>query len=100
MLAEPIFLRYRCSAAASTGRANGVGKSNLLDVITFLSSLADRPLVEAAMSVRSDSTRYGDVSALFTQQGEWRSPNMRFEAEMIVPREGVDELGQTAPRHH
>lgn len=139
MLAEPIFLRYRCSAAASTGRAiingqansrevirklltrlkvqgfknlvdvdlrfgpftciagaNGVGKSNLLDVITFLSSLADRPLVEAAMSVRSDSTRYGDVSALFTQQGEWRSPNMRFEAEMIVPREGVDELGQTA----
>lgn len=76
--------------------SNGVGKSNLLDVINFLSSLADRPLVEAAMSVRSDSTRYGDVSALFTQQGEWHAPSMRFEAEMIVPREGVDELGQTA----
>ncbi len=31
---------------------NGVGKSNLFDAIMFLQALADRPLLEAAVSVR------------------------------------------------
>lgn len=48
------------------------------------------------MSVRSDSARFGDVSTLFTQQGKWRAPEMVFEAEMIVPRRGVDDLAQDA----
>jgi AAA15 family ATPase/GTPase len=34
--------------------ANGVGKSNLFDAITFLSALAEKPLMEAALSVRSE----------------------------------------------
>lgn len=31
---------------------NGVGKSNLFDAISFLAALADKPLVEAASTVR------------------------------------------------
>ena len=38
--------------------ANGVGKSNLFDAIRFLSALADKPLVEAALSVRDEGGRY------------------------------------------
>ena len=34
--------------------ANGVGKSNLFDAIGFLSGLADRPLLDAALSVRDE----------------------------------------------
>ncbi len=75
---------------------NGVGKSNLLDAIAFLSSLADQTLIEAAMSVRSDSTWAGDIAALFTRYGDQHRTTMRFEAEMVVPRSGLDELGQTA----
>lgn len=86
----------RFGAFTCVAGANGVGKSNLLDAISFLSALADKPLLEAAMGVRSDSTRFGDVSAIFTRAGEWRSPEMSFEAEMIVPKSGVDDLGQTA----
>ncbi|MEC4817495.1 MAG: AAA family ATPase [Scytonema sp. PMC 1069.18] len=37
--------------------ANGVGKSNLFDAIRFLSAIADRPLVEAALSVRDEEGR-------------------------------------------
>ncbi|MGB7485366.1 MAG: AAA family ATPase, partial [Phormidesmis sp.] len=43
---------------------NGVGKSNLFDAIRFLSSLADRPLIEAAMSVRDEEGKSGDVRSL------------------------------------
>ena len=32
---------------------NGAGKSNLFDAILFLQALADKPLLEAAMAVRS-----------------------------------------------
>lgn len=75
---------------------NGVGKSNLLDAIAFLSALADRPLVEAAMSVRDEERRTGDVAALFHRYGNTHSMKMSFEAEMIVPSTGVDDLGQPA----
>ncbi len=34
--------------------ANGVGKSNLFDAIIFLSALAEKTLIEAAMSVRGE----------------------------------------------
>jgi len=37
--------------------ANGVGKSNVLDAIVFLSALADRPLIDAALSVRDQKAR-------------------------------------------
>jgi predicted ATPase len=76
--------------------ANGVGKSNLFDAIRFLSALADHPLVEAALSVRDEHRRNADVRSLFHRTGETYADTMSFEAEMIVPAEGTDDLGQHA----
>jgi predicted ATPase len=73
---------------------NGVGKSNLFDAIHFLSALADRPLLDAALSVRDAGDRTADVHSLFHRVGTTYEDEMFFEAEMIVPREGVDDLGQ------
>ncbi len=75
---------------------NGVGKSNLFDAIRFLSALADLPLIEAALSVRNEGGKTGDVRSLFHRVGAEYSNEMSFEAEMIVPIQGVDDLGQTA----
>jgi predicted ATPase len=76
--------------------ANGVGKSNLFDAIRFLSALASRPLIEAALSVRDAEAKSGDVRSLFHRVGNVYADEMFFEAEMIIPPEAVDELGQTA----
>src|SRR5882724_9886452 len=73
---------------------NGVGKSNLFDAIRFLSALADRPLIEAAKSVREG--RSTDVQNLFHRVGDQFDERMSFEAELIVPGEGEDDLGQKA----
>ncbi|MBK9711039.1 MAG: AAA family ATPase [Kouleothrix sp.] len=75
---------------------NGVGKSNLFDAIHFLSALADRPLLDAALSVRDEGKRTTDVRSLFHRIGETYVDEMSFEVEMIVPQEGVDDLGQQA----
>ncbi len=75
--------------------ANGVGKSNLFDSIRFLSALAeDQTLIEAAKSVREGRT--ADVLGLFHRSGNKHGPRMEFEAEMIVPEVGFDDLGQQA----
>jgi predicted ATPase len=76
--------------------ANGVGKSNLFDAIRFLSALADMPLIQAALSVRDQEGKTGDIRSLFHRVGSNYVNEMSFEAEMIVPAEGVDDLGQTA----
>ena len=76
--------------------ANGVGKSNLFDAIRFLSALADLPLIEAALSVRDEAGKTGDVRSLFHRVGDSYENEMTFEAEMIVPAEGEDDLGQKA----
>ncbi|MDX1982798.1 MAG: AAA family ATPase [Bryobacteraceae bacterium] len=73
---------------------NGVGKSNLFDAITFLSRLADRPLIEAAMSIRDEPGRAGDPRGIFHHSGSRYADHVEFDAEMIVPREGTDDLGQ------
>lgn len=75
---------------------NGVGKSNLFDAITFLSALADRPLVDAARSVRDERYRATDLRSLFLKQSGEHLPEMEFKAEMLVPDSGQDDLGQTA----
>ncbi|MBN1344446.1 MAG: AAA family ATPase [Phycisphaerae bacterium] len=75
---------------------NGVGKSNLFDAIRFLSALADRPLIDAALSVRDEMGRTADLRGLFHRVGDEYAPEMSFEAEMIIPKEGTDDLGQTA----
>lgn len=76
--------------------ANGVGKSNLFDAIRFLSSLADRPLMDAALSVRDEGRRSADVRSIFHRVGDEYDPEMSFVAEFIIPGEGIDDLGQAA----
>ena len=76
--------------------ANGVGKSNLFDAITFLSGLADRPLMEAAKSVRDERNHSTDVRSLFLHHAGGHVDTMAFEAEMLIPEAGHDDLGQPA----
>ncbi len=74
---------------------NGSGKSNLFDAIRFLSLLAEKPLVEAALSiVRGSGGRSADIRSLFHKVGDQYAEEMSFEAEMIIPAEGIDDLGQ------
>ena len=49
---------------------NGVGKSNLFDVIRFLSALANQTLMSAAASVRDQDSRTADVRSLFHRAGD------------------------------
>ncbi len=76
--------------------ANAVGKSNLFDAIHFLSALADRPLLDAALSVRTEGGRTTDVKSLFHRVGDDINKEISFVAEMLVPHEGWDDLGQEA----
>lgn len=75
---------------------NGAGKSNLFDAIRFLSALADRPLMDAALSVRDEKNKGGDVRSLFHRVAQRREDRMVFVADMIVPQSGEDDLGQVA----
>ena len=82
---------FTCIAGPS-----GSGKSNVFDAIHFLSALADRPLLEVALSVRAESGRTTDIRSLFHRVGDQYADTMSFEAEMIVPGEAQDDRGQTA----
>ena len=75
---------------------NGAGKSNLFDAISFLSALANQTLMEAAACVRDQDSRTSDVRRLFNRVGDRYEDKMSFEAEMVVPRKAVDDLGQDA----
>lgn len=75
---------------------NGVGKSNLFDAITFLSALAEKTLIEAAMSVRGEGGQVADVRHLFHRTGEDYDDKMSFEVEMIIPHKGKDDYCQIA----
>lgn len=75
---------------------NAVGKSNLFDAIRFLSLLANDTLMNAALAVRSEGKRTGDIRGLFHRVGNTYRDTMTFEAEMIIPKEAIDDLGQKA----
>ena len=75
---------------------NGVGKSNLFDAIRFLSALANGTLMEAAAAVRDQDSRIPPVRDLFHRVGYHYAERITFEAEMIVPRRAIDDLGQEA----
>ena len=75
---------------------NASGKSNLFDAIAFLSYLADRPLMDAASAIRGEAGLPSDVRNLFHRVGEHYTDTMSFRVEMIVPAEGIDDLGQAA----
>jgi predicted ATPase len=74
--------------------ANGVGKSNLLDAISFLSALADQTLVDAALAVRDIGSRTGDIRGLFSHIGDHYGSEMSFRTEMVIPKHGEDDLGR------
>jgi predicted ATPase len=73
---------------------NGVGKSNVFDVIQFLSFLADHEIMTAAQMVRSTEGRSADPRELFWTDGEEIAPRLSFAAEMIVPRVVRDDFGR------
>lgn len=75
---------------------NGVGKSNLFDALRFLSALTEKPLMEAALSVRGEEERTSDLEGIFHRVGDRQSTEMSFLVEMIIPLEGIDHLGQDA----
>jgi len=89
----------RFGAFTCIAGSNGVGKSNLFDAIRFLSDLADHSLIKAATSVRDETS---DVRSIFRKYTNKETAEvsyldeMSFEAEMIIPQEGVDDLGQEA----
>lgn len=75
---------------------NAVGKSNLFDVIRFLSLLADHTLMEAALSIRGSGAETADIRDLFETRGVEHARSFRIAAEMIVNPEVRDDFGRQA----
>ena len=75
--------------------ANGVGKSNLFDAISFLRDLTELSIVEAAGKVRDPAGR-SDIRDLFTKTSKGLVQRMSFEADFIVAKSVVDDFGQKA----
>lgn len=76
--------------------ANSIGKSNFFDALAFLSNLADKTIVEAAKSVRSENQKHSDIRDIFFRRGKDYFPRMLFEVDMLLPKKGIDDLGQLA----
>lgn len=76
--------------------ANAIGKSNFFDALAFLSNLADKTVVEAARSIRSENQKHSNIEDMFYRTGEDVTKTIEFEIDMLVPKEGTDDLGQTA----
>lgn len=91
-----INVEVRLGSFTCVAGPNGSGKSNLFDAIMFLSHLADKSLLEAAQLVRDPDCKNSDVRSLFFKAGDSTHEFMEFEAEMIVPKYGIDDLGQKA----
>ncbi len=75
---------------------NGSGKSNLFDAITFLSLLASDTLINAAVHIRDEIGRTGNIRNIFHRVGNEYAEKLDFEVEMLIPQTGVDDLGQEA----
>jgi predicted ATPase len=78
---------------------NGVGKSNIFDVLQFVSYLADYPVIEAVSKIRGGGEgqmNYNSISDIFRRTGASSSDKILIATEMIIPSKGVDELGQPA----
>jgi predicted ATPase len=77
--------------------ANGIGKSNIFDVIEFMSHMASETLAEAAQRVRGASgMRSGDPRDLFWDGYRNQQRIIQLAAEMLVPELVEDDLGAEA----
>jgi predicted ATPase len=76
--------------------ANAAGKSNLFDAIVFLANLADMTILEAAKSIRSEEQKHSNIKDVFFKSSNKNYEYMSFEVDMLVPKTGIDDLGQTA----
>lgn len=88
---ELYFGPFTCIAGA-----NAIGKSNFFDALTFLSNLADKTIVEAAKSVRSENQKHSNLRDIFFRSGAQYKATMSFEVDMLIQNRGIDDLGQTA----
>ncbi len=75
---------------------NGVGKSNVFDVIQFLSRLADQSLMEAALSVRGSDPETSNLRDLFWTDGVKYLDNFTIAAEMLVDSDIEDDFKRAA----
>ncbi len=73
---------------------NGVGKSNLIDALVFLGATARGTLLDAVSAVRADGTAAASPASLFFRSGTMQGNEMRFEADLLIPTEGVDDGGR------
>lgn len=75
---------------------NGAGKSNIFDAIRFLHLLVQHPIMEAVKLLREARGRFPEPRSLFSTFGDYRAPEIRLTAELIVRRENRDEFGVSA----
>ena len=74
---------------------NAAGKSNLLDVIMFLSDLTEFSIVEAASRVRDRAgLRKGDIESIFSRTRFGVAKKIEIEAEFLVAKQATDDFGQ------
>jgi predicted ATPase len=76
--------------------ANAIGKSNFFDALSFLSNLSDKTIVEASKSVRSENQKHSNIRDIFFRSGSNYMNRIDFEVDMIIPKTGIDDLGQVA----
>lgn len=75
---------------------NAAGKSNLFDAIRFLHLLTRHPIMEAVKLLRETKGRAPEARSLFTAFGNYRAPEMRFTAEIVIDRSVQDDFGVKA----
>lgn len=81
---------YTCIAGP-----NAVGKSNIFDVIEFLSLLADKTFMEAANELRPVGARSVAPHTLFWNQSDGaEDAQISIAVEMLLPKDVEDDFGR------
>lgn len=76
---------------------NGAGKSNLFDVIAFLSDLASHTIVEAASRVRMhEGGSTASLSSLFAKKSSDSWHDIELEVDFLVPKKVLDDFEREA----